>query len=94
MDHSRDIIGARDKCLSFVGIGNGSRRSADLEKGNGGGDFLCVSTGKRKSFSFPDALQGGGDIMDFVTWSEMIYLIIDLVTLAFVIMSYLNSKKR
>ena len=41
MDHSRDIIGARDKCLSFVGIGNGSRRSADLEKGNGGGCFLC-----------------------------------------------------
>ena len=32
--------------------------------------------------------------MDFVTWNEMIYLIIDLVTLAFVIMSYLNSKKR
>ena len=30
-----------DKCLSFVGIGNGSRRSADLEKGNGGGCFLC-----------------------------------------------------
>ncbi len=32
--------------------------------------------------------------MDFVTWSEMIYLLIDLVTLAFVIMSYLYSKKR
>ena len=60
MSHLRDIMGARDKCPSFVGIGNGSRRSADLEKGNGGGDFLCVSTGKRKSFSFPDALQGGG----------------------------------
>ena len=32
--------------------------------------------------------------MDFVTWSELIYLLIDLATLAFVIMSYLNSKKR
>ena len=28
MDHSRDIIGARDKCPSFVGIRKGSRRSA------------------------------------------------------------------
>ena len=27
MDHSRDIMGARDKCLSFVGIREGSRRS-------------------------------------------------------------------
>ena len=51
-------------------------------------------TGKRKSFSFPDALQGGGDNMDFVTWSELIYLLISLVTLTFAILSYLNSKKR
>ena len=32
--------------------------------------------------------------MDFVTWSELIYLLIELVTLAFAILSYLNSKKR
>ena len=32
--------------------------------------------------------------MDFVTWSELIYLLIDLATLAFVILSYVNSKKR
>lgn len=32
--------------------------------------------------------------MDFVTWNELIYLLIELVTLAFVILSYLNSKKR
>lgn len=32
--------------------------------------------------------------MDYVTWSELIQLLIELVTLAFVIMSYLNSKKR
>ena len=83
-----------DKCLSFVGIGNGSRRSADLEKGNGGGCFLCESTGKRKSFSFPDALQGGGDALMYVTWYELIEFIMALITLAFVIMSYLNSKKR
>ena len=94
MDHSRDIIGARDKCLSFVGIGNGSRRSADLEKGNGGGDFLCVSTGKRKSFSFPDVYRWGGDALMYVTWYELIEFIMALITLAFVIMSYLNSKKR
>ena len=36
----------------------------------------------------------GGERMDFVTWSELIYLLIELITLAFVILSYLNSKKR
>ena len=36
----------------------------------------------------------GGDGMDFVTWSELVYLLIELITLAFVILSYLNSKKR
>lgn len=32
--------------------------------------------------------------MSYVTWSELIQLLIELVTLTFVIMSYLNSKKR
>ncbi len=36
----------------------------------------------------------GGDRMDYVTWSELIYLMIELVTLAFVILSYLTGKKR
>lgn len=94
MKNMRDIIGARDKCPSFVGIGNGSRRSADLEKGNGGGCFLCESTGKRKSFSFPDVYRWGGDALMYVTWYELIEFIMALITLAFVIMSYLNSKKR
>ena len=49
---------------------------------------------KSKSFSFLNVNMEGGDRMDFVTWSELIYLLIELVTLAFVILSYLNSKKR
>ena len=49
---------------------------------------------KSKSFSFLNVSMEGGDRMDFVTWSELIYLLIELVTLAFVILSYLNSKKR
>ena len=32
--------------------------------------------------------------MDYVTWSELVYLLLNLVTLTFVILSYLNSKKR
>ena len=36
----------------------------------------------------------GGDVLMFVTWSELIELLLALITLAFVIMSYLNSKKR
>ena len=32
--------------------------------------------------------------MDYVTWSELVYLLLNLVTLAFVILSYLNSKKK
>ena len=32
--------------------------------------------------------------MDFVTWNELVYLLMELVTLAFVILSYLNGKKR
>ena len=36
----------------------------------------------------------GGDGMDFVTWNELVYLLMELVTLAFVILSYLNGKKR
>ena len=31
--------------------------------------------------------------MDYVTWSELVYLLLNLVTLTFVILSYLNSKK-
>ena len=64
-----------------------------LRKGNGGGGFLRC-TGKRKSFSFPDALQGGGDVLMYVTWYELVEFIMALITLAFVIMSYVNSKKR
>ena len=88
MKNMRDIIGAGDKCLSFVGIREDSRRSCQSVA------VAFSYTGKRKSFSFPDALQGGGDNMDFVTWSELIYLLISLVTLTFAILSYLNSKKR
>ena len=88
MKNMRDIIGAGDKCLSFVGIREDSRRSCQSVA------VASSYTGKRKSFSFPDALQGGGDNMDFVTWSELIYLLISLVTLTFAILSYLNSKKR
>ena len=88
MKNMRDIIGAGDKCLPFVGIREDSRRSCQSVA------VASSYTGKRKSFSFPDALQRGGDNMDFVTWSELIYLLISLVTLTFAILSYLNSKKR
>ena len=36
----------------------------------------------------------GGERMDFVTWSELIYLLMEIATLIIVILSYLNSKKR
>jgi hypothetical protein len=49
---------------------------------------------KLKSFSFLNACMEGGDVLMFVTWSELIELLLALITLAFVIMSYLNSKKR
>ena len=49
---------------------------------------------KSRSFSFLDANMEGGDVLMFVTWSELIELLFALITLAFVIMSYLNSKKR
>ena len=61
MKNMRDIIGARDKCLSFVGIREGSRRSADLAKGNGGGDFLCVSQGSANLF--PSLMLCKGEVM-------------------------------
>ena len=32
--------------------------------------------------------------MDYVTWSELIQLLMELATLAFVVMSYLQNKKR
>ena len=36
-----------------------------------------------------------GEVMSvYVTWSELIELLLALITLAFVILSYLNSKKR
>ena len=56
------------------------------------GRFL--SSEEVEIFSFLNVSMEGGDRMDFVTWSELIYLLIELVTLAFVILSYLNSKKR
>ena len=73
----------------------GSRRSAGLEKGNGGGCFLCEQQGSAK-YLFPSLMRcmRGGDVLMFVTWSELIELLLALITLAFVIMSYLNSKKR
>ena len=60
------------------------------------GCFLChMDKGSVKNiFSSLYARMEGGDGMDFVTWSELIYLLIELITLAFVILSYLNSKKR
>ena len=88
MKNMRDIIGAGDKCLSFVGIREDSRRSCQSVA------VASSYTGKRKSFSFPDALQGGGDVLMYVTWYELIEFIMALITLAFVIMSYVNSKKR
>ena len=36
----------------------------------------------------------GGDVLMYVTWYELIEFIMALITLAFVIMSYLNGKKR
>ena len=36
----------------------------------------------------------GGDVLMYVTWYELIEFIMTLITLAFVIMSYLNGKKR
>ena len=32
--------------------------------------------------------------MDYVTWSELIKLLMEIATLAFVVMSYLQNKKR
>ena len=32
--------------------------------------------------------------MDYVTWSELIQLLMELATLTFVVMSYLQNKKR
>ena len=63
---------------------------------NGGGCFLYhMDKGSVKNiFSSLCARMEGGERMDFVTWSELIYLLIELITLAFVILSYLNSKKR
>lgn len=40
-------------------------------------------------------MPGKGEVMPvYVTWSELIELLLALITLAFVILSYLNSKKR
>jgi hypothetical protein len=32
--------------------------------------------------------------MDVVTWRELIYFVIELVKIVFIVLSYLNSKKR
>ena len=89
------IIRKGTNVQAFVGIRKDSRSSyPSVAVASSASSERMKLQGSAKSFSFPDALQGGGDIMDFVTWSELIYLLMDLATLAFVIMSYLNSKKR
>ena len=89
MKNMRDIIGARDKCLSFVGIREGSRRSCQSVA-----VASSVVQGSANLFSFPDALQGGGDVLMYVTWYELVEFLMALITLAFVIMSYVNSNSK
>ena len=45
--------------------------------------------GKRISFTFPIS-NGGGDVMDYITWSDLI----QLALLVFTIISCFYSKKR
>ena len=79
--------------FSFVGTRKGSRRSAVLSVRLAVAVASSVVQGSADLF--PSLMLCKGEVMSmYVTWSELIELLLALITLAFVILSYLNSKKR
>ena len=74
----------------------GSRRSADFLARFAVAVASSVNNGEVQNIFFLPRCTVKGEVMymDYVTWSEFIRLLTELVTLAFIIVSYFNSKKR
>ena len=70
--------------------------------GQSGGLLPMCNPRGSGAFSFPDACIGGGDMMDYMTWQDFVYVSLQIIALVIAILSYLhrndnhhdNSKKR
>ena len=58
--------------------------------GHSGGLLPMCNPRGSGAFSFPDARMRGGDMMDYMTWQDFVYVSLQIIALVIAILSYLH----